>query len=97
MGLLNNCITEIQSTFHLTLNQLELLCLRNELEDLFNNHQQILVLNALDEVFDRVLRLHFYALLIVLDDKRRIQDLLVLVSEQVEKQIAWNAQIELLL
>ena len=81
----------------MTFDQLKLLRLHNQFEYLFDNHHHILVLNALVEILFCVRSLVFLALFVILDYEGRIEDLLLLVPEQVEKQIAWNAKIELLL
>ena len=61
------------------------LSLHNQLEDLFDDENEELILDALVEVLDVIHGVVLLALLEVLLDQGRIQDLLVFVPEQIEE------------
>ena len=61
------------------------LSLHNQLEDFFDDENEELILDALVEVLDVIHGVVLLALLEVLLDQGRIQDLLVFVPEQIEE------------
>ena len=71
--------------------------LHNQLEDLFDDEHEELILDSLVEVLDVIHSVILLALLEVLLDQRGIQDFLVFVPEQIEEQITWYAKVELII
>lgn len=88
-------MTKLDGDLIRALKQLEFLGPDNHLEDLFNDHHDVLILDPLEEVFDLVLTTLLRRNLVVLHHKIGVEDLCVLVSEQVQKQVAGDPKVEL--
>jgi len=68
-----------------------LFCLDDEFENFFHNQNKEIVLDTLVEVFHVVKLVVFLALLEILHNHGWVHNLLVLIAEQVKKEITWNS------